>query len=61
MSGLPRLTAREHLHLIHSFEDQALLDLVEDMVKKLDNLGDRLEAFAESGTDQGEASDGSHQ
>lgn len=61
MSGTPRLTALQHLQLIRSFEDRELVALVEDTIQKLQDLGDRLEAFVQGEHEHGEASDGSRQ
>lgn len=52
MSRPIRLTALQELDLLRRVEDQALVDLIQDMVERLNQLGDRLERFA--GSDRGD-------
>lgn len=59
MSRPSRMDALQHMQLIKRLEDQELLDLVEDTIARLNDLGDRLEVFAKGETRDGEGSDGS--
>lgn len=52
MSRPIRLTAMQEVSLLRRVEDQAMLDLIQDTVEKLNQLGDRLEKFV--GSNKGE-------
>lgn len=55
MSRPIRLTAIQEMAILRRVEDQAMIDLIQDTVERLNQLGDRLEKFA--GSNKGDEDD----